>query len=285
MRNFVYKTDESFEGKPVKTFLQYMGYSAEIIKELKKGGLSVNGREAFTIQPLGKSDVVETRFPDESNDAPPSYNPEIRLIYSDKDIALMYKPPYVPTHQSIGHYEDTLANRFAAFFPSSRFRAVTRLDKNTSGLCLVALNKLSAAIMCKARPTKLYYAAVKGNIPDYGTVNVPIIRESDSVIKRKAAPGGKPAVTHYKTIRRAEDKKLLEISLETGRTHQIRVHMSYIGFPLLGDEMYGGDMTEISRQALHCGYMEFIHPISKEKLSFRQPLPDDMEKLFSDDSQ
>lgn len=283
MRRFVYKTDKSFERKTVKTFLQYRGYSAEIIKGLKKGGLLVNGSEAYTIRTLSENDIVETIFEDEYPDIEPCVNPQIKLIYSDEDIAVLYKPPYVPTHQSIGHYNDTLANHFAALFPHSRFRAVTRLDKNTSGLCLVALNRLSAAIMCKNRPKKLYYAVVKGNIPDHGTINAPIERESDSVIKRVVDPNGKPSVTHYKTVGQTDNSKLLEIALETGRTHQIRVHMSYIGFPLLGDEMYGGDMTEIKRQALHCGYIDFLHPITKEKMSFSYPIPDDMERLFSAD--
>lgn len=280
MRKFIYRIDKSFAGKPVKTFLQYKGYSTEIIKGLKKGGLLVNGSEAYTVQLLNENDVAETVFEDEAPGIPPCINPEIKLIYSDEDIAVMYKPPYVPTHQSLGHYNDTLANHFAALFPHSRFRAITRLDKNTSGLCLAALNRLSAAILCKNRPKKLYYAAVKGSIPEQGTINAPIERENDSVIKRIVRPDGKPSVTHYKTVRRAGENRLLEISLETGRTHQIRVHMSYIGFPLLGDEMYGGDMTEIKRQALHCGYIDFLHPITKEKMSFRFPVPEDMEKLF-----
>ncbi|MCM1054874.1 MAG: RluA family pseudouridine synthase [Bacteroides sp.] len=280
MRKFVYKPEKSFAGKTVKAFLQHEGYSAEIIKGLKKGGLLVNGAEAHTVRLLNENDIVETFLEDELPDIEPCLNPEIKLVYSDADVAVMYKPPYVPTHQSIGHYNDTLANHFAALFPYSRFRAVTRLDKNTSGLCVAALNRLSAAILCKNRPQKLYYAAVKGSVPLSGTINAPIERENDSVIKRVVNPKGKPAVTHYKTIRQSGDNKLLEISLETGRTHQIRVHMSHIGFPLLGDEMYGGDTSEIGRQALHCGYVELSHPITREKLSFTCPLPEDMERLF-----
>ncbi len=280
MRKFVYKIGENFEGKEAKAFLRHMGYSADIIKELKKGRLLVNGSEAYTVRKLHADDILETVFPDEVSDIEPNINPCIKLIYSDKDIAVLYKPPYVPTHQSLGHYRDTLANHFAALFPDTKFRTATRLDKNTSGLCLTALNKLSSAINCAHKPKKLYYAAVKGDIPFSGTINAPIEREREGDIKRIVTPEGKPSVTHYKTVRKKGKYRLLEVELETGRTHQIRVHMAYIGFPLLGDELYGGETELISRQALHCGKIEFFHPITNEKMSFEQPVPEDMEKIF-----
>jgi len=281
MRKFVYNIGESFEGKAVSAFLRYMGYSADIIKDLKKGGLFLNGSAVYTVNILHRDDVLETVFPDEKTDLVPGLNTGIKLLYSDEDIAVFDKPPYVPVHPSIGHYTDTLANHFAALFPNTRFRAVTRLDKNTSGLCLTALNKLSAAILCGDKPKKFYYAAVKGDIPDFGTVNLPIDREREGIIKRAVSANGKPAVTNYKTVRKSGKKKMLEITLETGRTHQIRVHMAHIGYPLLGDELYGGDMTEISRQALHCGYISFSHPITGKKMSFECSVPYDIEALFN----
>ncbi len=280
MRKFSYIIGEDFEGKEAKVFLRHMGYSADIIKDLKKGGLTVNGEAAYTVRVLRSDDLLETFFPDEVSDIEPNANPEIKLIYSDEDVAVLYKPPYVPTHQSIGHYRDTLANHFAALFPNTRFRVATRLDKNTSGLCLAALNKLASAIICSHRPKKLYYAAVKGNVPFSGTVDLPIEREKEGIIKRIVTPYGKPAVTHFKTVMANGENKLLEIELETGRTHQIRVHMASIGFPLLGDELYGGDTGLISRQALHCGRIEFFHPITKEKMRFKMPIPEDMRKIF-----
>lgn len=280
MRKFVYNIGEGFEGKEVSAFLRHKGYSADIIKDLKKGGMLLNGRSVFTVDILHENDVLETVFPDEETHLEPNLNTDIKLLYADEDIALFNKPPYVPTHQSIRHYNDTLANHFAALFPRTRFRAVTRLDKNTSGLCLIALNKLSSAIMCGNKPKKLYYAIVKGDIPDSGTVNLPIDRECEGIIKRTVSENGKPAVTNYKTVRKNGENKLLELTLETGRTHQIRVHMAHIGYPLLGDELYGGDLTEISRQALHCGHISFFHPITREKMSFDCPLPEDMEALL-----
>lgn len=282
MRKFVYTIGQGFEGKAVSVFLRYKGYSADLIKDLKKGGLFLNGRNVFTVDILHQNDILETVFPCEESGVEPHLNASVKLLYSDEDIAVFDKPPHVPTHQSIGHYEDTLANHFAALFPDALFRAVTRLDKNTSGLCLIALNKLASAILCANKPKKLYYAAVKGDISDFGTVDLPIDRECEGIIKRVVSQSGKHAVTDYKTVRKSGEKRLLEITLKTGRTHQIRVHLSHIGFPLLGDELYGGDMTEISRQALHCGYMEFIHPITGEKMSFECPVPEDIEGIFKE---
>lgn len=280
MRKLTYTIDSTFQSKKAKSFLLYIGCSAEIIKELKEGGLLINGKSAFTVQKLEENDILEILLPDESPDVEAVLCERVKLIYCDNDIAVADKPPFLPVHQSPGHYGDTLANHFAAVFPHCKFRGVDRLDKNTSGLCVAALHKLSAAILCGSRPKKLYYAAVKGNIPDYGRIELPIAREEGSLIKRCVSEKGQRAVTEYKTVRERGDIKLLEISLETGRTHQIRVHMAYLGFPLLGDDLYGGDCSLISRQALHCGKIRLIHPITKEKLEFSSAVPEDMLSLF-----
>ncbi|MCM1299289.1 MAG: RluA family pseudouridine synthase [Firmicutes bacterium] len=280
MRRLCFTADGSFQGKKASALLTHIGCSAEIIKKLKEGGLLINGKSAFTVQILKENDVVELVFPDESPDAEPVFSERVGLLYKDGDIAVADKPPFMPIHQSPGHYGDTLANHFAALFPEHRFRAIDRLDKNTSGLCAVALNKLSAAILCKNRPQKLYYAAVKGNIPPFGRIELPIAREEGSLIKRRVCENGQRAVTEYMTVKEKDGLKLLEIRLETGRTHQIRVHLAYLGFPLLGDGLYGGDCRPINRQALHCGKMRLIHPITGERIEFSSPLPEDMARLF-----
>ena len=284
MRAFNYTADQSFSGKKASSLLTHIGCSREIIKMLKTEGLFINGSPAFTVQILKENDVVKIVLPDEQCSAVPREIPHVETVYSDDDIAVINKPPFLPTHQSIGHYEDTLANYFAGVFPKCAFRAVTRLDKNTSGLCVIALNKLSAAIMCRNRPQKLYYAVCDGLTEARGTVDAPIARESDSVIKRVVRGDGQSAVTEYKALSRWDGKTFLEISLKTGRTHQIRVHMAYIGHPLLGDEMYGGDCSKINRQALHCGYIKLIHPIIKTEMEFKAPLPNDMAFLLPDHS-
>lgn len=276
----MYFPDDSFRGKKLSAFLRHKGCSAEIIKELKSGGLLVNGAAAPTLQPLCGGDRVEIIFEDGQCGVLPNLSPLVRIIYEDGDLAVIDKPPFMPIHESPGHYGDTLANHFAALHPDRKFRAVTRLDKNTSGLCVAAAHKLAAAVLCENKPKKVYYAAVEGAPPEEGVIKLPIGREEGSLIKRTVTPDGKTAVTRYRTVKRGEGRALLEVVTETGRTHQIRVHLSAAGFPLLGDGLYGGDCTPIERHALHCGEIRFFHPISGEEMSFCSPLPEDMEALF-----
>ena len=280
MRRLIYFPDRSFSGKKVSAFLRHKGCSAGIIKELKGGGLLVNGCPAPTVQPLCEGDKVEIAFEDEQSGLEPKLSPFVKIIYEDEDLTVADKPPFMPIHESPGHYGDTLANHFAALHPERRFRAVTRLDKNTSGLCVTAAHKLAAAVLCGNKPKKVYYAAVEGMPPDEGVIELPIGREDGSLIKRAVLPDGKSAVTRYRTVKRFQDRALLEITTETGRTHQIRVHMSAAGFPLLGDELYGGDCRLIQRHALHCGEVRLLHPISGEEMRFRSELPEDMKELF-----
>lgn len=284
MRILTYIADKSFCGKKASALLSRCGFSAEIIKLLKRGGLLINGSSAPTVQLLREKDEVTVMLPDEMPGAKPVFIDEVSIVYFDEDVAVIDKPPFLPVHQSIGHYTDTLANHFAYCFPSCAFRAVTRLDKNTSGLCVIALNKLSAAIMCRKRPIKLYYAAVEGKAEAEATIDAPIAREGEGIIKRRVSPDGQRAVTHYKTVMEFCGGSLLEISLDTGRTHQIRVHMSHIGHPLFGDELYGGSCDRINRQALHCGYVRFVHPITGAETEFKSELPKDMAGLMRADS-
>ncbi len=281
MRALKYTADKSFEGKAVSSLLTHIGCSREIIKMLKKGGLLINGSPAFTVQILKENDVVELVFPDETNSAVPKENKLVEILYCDEDLAVVNKPPYLPIHQSVGHYDDTLANHFAAVFPDCAFRAVTRLDRNTSGLCVIALNKLSSAIMCQNRPQKLYYAICQGLTPPTGSINAPIAREYESMIKRVVRFDGQEAVTDYMTLKSYDNKSLLEISLRRGLTHQLRVHLAYIGDPLLGDDVYGWDCSGINRHALHCGYVRLVHPITHEVMEFKCGVPADMERCLN----
>ena len=280
MRRLEYFPDGSFRGKKVSAFLRHKGCSAEIIKELKEGGLLVNGCPAPTVQALCEGDKVEVVFEDEQCGVEPCLSSLVRVVYEDDDLTVADKPAFMPVHESPGHYGDTLANHFAALYPERRFRAVTRLDKNTSGLCVVAAHKLAAAVLCGNKPKKVYYAAVSGEPDEEGVIELPIGRVDGSLIKRAVSPDGKAAVTRFRTVKRFQGRALLEITTETGRTHQIRVHMAAIGSPLLGDELYGGDCTAIQRHALHCGEIRFSHPISGEEMRFRSELPEDMKALF-----
>ena len=282
MRRLVYFPDDSFLGKKVSAFLKHKGCSAEIIKELKCGGLLINGVAAPTVQPLCKGDKVEIFFEDEKSGLTPNLSPFVKIIYEDEDLTVADKPPFMPIHASPGHYGDTLANHFAALYPNRRFRAVTRLDRNTSGLCVAAAHKLAAAVLCGNKPEKVYYAAVSGEPPEEGVIELPIGREDGSLIKRTVSPDGKAAVTRYRAVKRVKGRALLEVVTETGRTHQIRVHLAAAGFPLLGDELYGGDCGTMRRHALHCGEIRFSHPISGAEMHFSSPLPEDILQLIVD---
>lgn len=182
-------------------------------------------------------------------------------------------------HPSVRHRNDTLGNLFAYLYPDLTFRPVNRLDKDTSGLCIVAKNPYVANLIqgnCK----KVYFAAVHGIIKGNGVINAPIAREKESIIVRCVRDDGQYAVTYYKNIKSNEKYTLLEINLETGRTHQIRVHFAYIGNPLAGDDLYGGKRDDISRQALHCGKISFCLPETDENITVSSELPYDINSLF-----
>ena len=202
----------------------------------------------------------------------------------------MNKPADLPVHPSLGHYEDTLANYCAWHYHNQLvFRCVNRLDRDTSGLVLIAKNMLSAAglsLQQQAREIhRTYLAIVEGIIPEEGTIDLPIARKEDSIIERCVdGSRGECAITHYRRISTTCldgcEYSLVQIQLETGRTHQIRVHMKAIGHPLPGDFLYNPNYRHIKRQALHSYRLEFTHPISGKALSFTQNIPSDFKSLF-----
>lgn len=242
-------------------------------------GITRNGEHCRSVDILRKGDRVMLRIPESGGCRPePNHAVHVPVVYEDEDIIVYDKPPNMPVHQSPGHYEDSLANAFAAGFPNTAFRAVNRLDKDTSGLCLAAKSRIGANISHE-NISKLYYAVCCGRITEPVRVDEPIGREDGSAIKRMVRNDGKRAVTNVYPLSGNDKYTLLKIILETGRTHQIRVHLSHIGFPLAGDSLYGGDMSYISRQALHCGEMNFIHPVSGKEICLFAPLPEDISKI------
>ena len=212
------------------------------------------------------------------------------VTYEDEDILVINKPAGLPVHPSLGHYEDTLAT-YCAWHYDNRlvFRCVNRLDRDTSGLVLIAKNMLSAAglsLQQQARQIhRTYLAVVEGIIPESGIIDLPIARKEDSIIERCVDTlQGEHAITHYQRLSTVSldgcEYSLVQIQLETGRTHQIRVHMKAIGHPLPGDFLYNPNYKHIKRQALHSYRLEFIHPISGKALSFTQNIPTDFASLF-----
>ena len=201
-------------------------------------------------------------------------------VFENDNLIIFDKPPYMPVHPSILHQDDTLANYFARLYPELTFRCINRLDSGTTGLCAVAKNAYTAnALQGKIR--KIYYAVCEGVCPPHGTVDAPIARVEDSIILRHVHENGQRAVTHFQRIDLNSTHSIVKVWLDTGRTHQIRVHFAYIGHPLAGDTMYGGSKDYIGHQALHCGELTFDEPLTGESITVKSPMHEDVFRLGS----
>ena len=264
----------------LQDFLRMEGVSRRLVTRLKRteNGITRNGSFIRTVDYVNPGDIIELETVDSGTLEP---NPKlyVPIVFENENLAVFDKPAGMPVHPSIRHQGDTLGNFFAAEYPGITFRPVNRLDRNTSGLCIIAKNAFSAAALQK-NIEKVYYAVVSGYVSGIGTIDAPIAREGESIIKRKVSPQGQRAVTHYKALYSSEKYSLLEIQLETGRTHQIRVHFAHIEHPLAGDDMYGGSTEDIERQALHCGKLKFREPVTGEMITAEAPLKDDINKLI-----
>lgn len=220
---------------------------------------------------------------------------DLDIYYEDDDVAIVYKPKGMVVHPSSGHYTGTLVNglmyqikNLSGINGEIRPGIVHRIDKDTSGLLMVAKNDIAhrglvEQLMAKSVKRK-YTALVHGNIPhDYGTVDAPIGRNKNDRQAMAVVDDGKEAVTHFNVIEHFKDYTLIECELETGRTHQIRVHMKYIGYPLVGDPKYGPKRTlDIGGQALHAGVIGFEHPVTHEYIERSTDLPNDFKDLLED---
>ncbi len=261
--------------------LRKLGFSHRSITKLKQsGGVTRGGEVLRTIDRVNGGDVIRVVIDDSASENVVP-NPDIRAaaVFEDDDVIVFDKPPFLPVHPSILHRTDTLANLCAAMFPNAAFRPINRLDRNTSGLCVCAKNRHAASQLTKS-VSKTYFAVVDGIIEGSGEIDMPIGRTGDSIIKRAVRQDGQPAVTHYNAVLYKNGRTMLEITLKTGRTHQIRVHFAHIGYPLCGDDMYGGDCSAIDRQALHCGRVEFSQPVTGERISLESTLPEDIRSLI-----
>lgn len=281
-------------GCTVEEFLTSQGYSHRLIVHLKNtpDGLTVKGLPVYTIYRLEPGQVLRVTL--EEHDASQSILPvdlPFSIVYEDEDILVADKAAGIPVHPSQGHYSTTLANAVAWYYSQKgepfTYRAINRLDRDTTGLLILAKHMLSACVLSKQMQERQikreYRAMVCHKTPDEGTVEVPIARVDGSVIERRADPEkGEPACTHYRRIsyNEALDLSYISLRLETGRTHQIRVHMKSIGHPLPGDFLYNPDYRYINRQPLHSFCLSFPHPVTGQPLEFTAGLPDDMAALL-----
>ena len=304
VRRINYIIPDEFAGKYLKDFLVSLGYSSDLIKHLKN---TVN-LDAFHLLSRGERvtiDIIETENSD--NIVPNQYLP-LDILFEDEDILVVDKPANMPIHPSQGNYDNTLGNAVAYHFRDKPFvyRPITRLDKDTSGVCIIAKNRLAASVLSTMIQTntlkRSYIGIVNGNIYDIVNItegikhinrlndimhldfiiDIPIKREEDSTIKRVADPNGEKAVTKVIVMNYYDDKDitLCKFRLYTGRTHQIRVHMSHIGHPIIGDFLYNPDYRLIKRQALHSSELQVIHPTTHKLLRIVSKLPADMKELF-----
>lgn len=265
----------------LKSFLRGRnGVSHRLMARLKQveGGITCNGSPIRSIDTVRDGDIIVLRVEDDSF-LEPNGSLDVPVVYESESVVVFDKPGGVPVHPSAKHRSDTLGNFFAYLYPQLTFRPVNRLDKDTSGLVAAAKDAHAANILhdgCE----KVYIAAVEGVTGDSGTIDAPIARQRESIILRCVRADGRQAVTHYRKIAGNDRFSLEEIRLETGRTHQIRVHFSHIGHPLAGDDLYGGSRQFITRQALHCAEMSFTEPLSGKRVTLRSELPEDMRRLF-----
>jgi len=286
VRTLRYIIPDEFDGKTVEGFLRgHIKMSLALFRSQKRvpDGITLNGIHTRSVDIIHKGDILEVNIPDDERASLPSDYP-LDIIYEDEDILVINKPAMLPMHESHNHQGDTLANAVAGYLTKKGrpavFRAVGRLDKGTSGAVLCALNSFSASKL-SGNIEKEYIAIPTGKYTKKGTVDKPIYRPDPIKTYRTADDRGDRAVTHYFPVEYGENYSLLRIRLETGRTHQIRVHFAFLGTPLYGDTMYGTPDIDIGRQALHCRSLTFIHPVTNEKMTFEADLPEDMKRLLS----
>lgn len=292
-------------GRPIRDIILYrwkmVHHDVARAKYDTPGGITVNGEVSYVDRRFREGDVLQvilTDFPPEN--IVPEEHP-IEVVYEDEDIICLNKPAGVVVHPSHGHYCDTLANYLAHYYlikhEPHEIRTVGRLDKDTSGLILFAKSRTMAAHMTeqaeKGIHTKTYFALAEGIFEERsGRIEVPIEREFAGAKKRVAREGGDSALTTYEVVRQYEDYAFLRVRIATGRTHQIRVHMSHIGHPLLGDPIYNpgaagdagrieGDGPRIGRAALHAGEIVFYQPFLEKEIRLAAPLPGDFYEFVS----
>lgn len=292
-RTIDYIIEKLDEGLRIEQFLKRRGYSSKNLTAIKRMPKSVivNGKHFYMRQELHEGDCLSIRITEtESSEKVPPTEIPLNIVYEDEDIIVINKPARMPIHPSLNNYTNSMANALAWYYAQQNkpfvFRCCNRLDKDTSGLTVVAKHLISGNIlstMVKERKFhRQYMAIVRGSVePTSGTINAPLGRKEGTIIERTVDwKHGETAITHYQVVYEKNGHSLVSLKLETGRTHQIRIHMKHLGYPLIGDYLYNPDMEYMDRQALHSHKIAFKHPITGESLEFTAPLPKDMRKVL-----
>ena len=292
-----FSIDRNTEGQRIDRYLsdeledRSRSYIQKIMKE---GYVKVNQKPVKSNYRLSFGDSVEVTLPEAKEPDIVPENIPLDILYEDQDIIMINKPKQMVVHPAPGHYSGTLVNalmyhcgdELSGINGCMRPGIVHRIDMDTTGSLVVCKNDKAHQSLSEQLKVhsirRIYVAIVHGNIKeDSGTVNAPIGRHPTDRKKMSThCKNGRDAVTHYKVVKEKNGHSLVSLILETGRTHQIRVHMQYLGFPLVGDYLYNPDMEYIHRQALHSWKLSFIHPITKEPMEFTAELPKDMKKIL-----
>lgn len=261
-----------------------------IVKLKNSKQIYLNNEHTFVNQKLkiGDKILVDLDFKETSDNIVPT-KMNLDILYEDDGLLIVNKPPFMPVHPSMDHFEDSLSNGIKNYFNSiglkRKIRPVNRLDKNTSGIVVFAKNEYMQECLIKQMKSgsfkKEYLALVDGVIDKkMQVIDAPIARKDDSIIERCVSENGDRAITEVELLQTFDNYSLVKCNLKTGRTHQIRVHLSYIGHPILGDDLYGKKSEFINRQALHAYMVSFIHPLTKELFKIDAELPKDISDLI-----
>ena len=273
-----------------KVLIEEMGISLRMISELKsRRAVNVNGTLRFNHETVHVGEIITVDLGENRSE----YGLEegvVDVIYEDEDIVAVNKSPFIVVHPTGTHLTGTLLNYMESWFRQNgileKVRFISRLDRDTSGILLIAKNRYAHHRMSQAHQAmmmqKTYVALIEGKMKrKEGEINAPIGRRENDGIKREVMEDGQTAITKYKVLKEGEKFSLVELTPVTGRTHQLRCHMAYIGYPLIGDSLYGGNMEYMNRQALHSVTLEFFSPRKEEKIYLKAELPQDMQELVN----
>ncbi|MBQ7935497.1 MAG: RluA family pseudouridine synthase [Clostridia bacterium] len=295
-RKIVYEIEEQDAGRTVLSFLKSKGFSARVLGGLKRNPYGITiGRKRVTVQKqLKKGDTLTVRIANRESQVDNEHiqpvDIPLTILYEDEDVLVVDKPPHLAVHPTLGNRGATLAGAVAFYMKKQNrefvFRPIHRLDKDTSGVILLGKNAHSAGVLGedlkKKNIERTYLAILEGILPEKdGTVDAPIARRPGSVLGREVNPSGEQAITHYKVLQEKNGYSLVALKLDTGRTHQIRVHMSYLGAPVAGDFLYGTEDADLGRHALHSASLRFTQPVTGEKLHFICPLPEQLKAYLA----